>query len=76
MFSFPHCTTRLGSLRAHPPIVFLRYTLHVFSHTVDLLAHHTFLVLFTSFFFALLCTDGHHIMITNYLCRYRWFYDL
>uniref|UniRef100_A0A8B9G6K2 Uncharacterized protein n=1 Tax=Amazona collaria TaxID=241587 RepID=A0A8B9G6K2_9PSIT len=32
----------LGSLRAHPPIVFLRYTLHVFSHTVDLLAHHTF----------------------------------
>uniref|UniRef100_A0A669PTB8 Uncharacterized protein n=1 Tax=Phasianus colchicus TaxID=9054 RepID=A0A669PTB8_PHACC len=54
MFSFPHCTTRLGSLRAHPPIVFLRYTLHVFSHTVDLLCHHTSLVLFSFFlFFAL-----------------------
>jgi len=31
----------------------------VFSHTVDLLAHHTFLVLFTFLFFCIaLCTSG------------------
>uniref|UniRef100_A0A8B9VFA2 Uncharacterized protein n=1 Tax=Anas zonorhyncha TaxID=75864 RepID=A0A8B9VFA2_9AVES len=50
---------KLGSLRAHPPIVFLRYTLHVFSHTVDLLSHHTSLVLFIFLFFCIaLCTNG------------------
>uniref|UniRef100_A0A4X2MAW2 Uncharacterized protein n=1 Tax=Vombatus ursinus TaxID=29139 RepID=A0A4X2MAW2_VOMUR len=35
LFSFPHCTTRLGFPRAHLPIVFLRYILHVFYYTVN-----------------------------------------
>uniref|UniRef100_A0A8C0AWR8 Uncharacterized protein n=1 Tax=Buteo japonicus TaxID=224669 RepID=A0A8C0AWR8_9AVES len=54
----PFLILELGSLRAHPPIVFLRYTLHVFSHTVDLLAHHTFFGFFSFFFFfALHCAQ-------------------
>uniref|UniRef100_A0A8B9NLH0 Uncharacterized protein n=1 Tax=Accipiter nisus TaxID=211598 RepID=A0A8B9NLH0_9AVES len=45
----PFLILELGSLRAHPPIVFLRYTLHVFSHTVDLLTHHTCFIFFFLF---------------------------
>lgn len=59
VFSFPHCKTRLGFPRAHLPIVYLRYTLHVFSYIVNMLALTIFLILFSfcrNFFCLALCT--------------------
>uniref|UniRef100_A0A452IAE2 Uncharacterized protein n=1 Tax=Gopherus agassizii TaxID=38772 RepID=A0A452IAE2_9SAUR len=49
----------LGSLRAHPPIVFLRYTLHAFYHAVNMLTHHPCLRGFFNFilFCLVLCTN-------------------
>lgn len=47
VFSFPHCKTRLGFPRVHLPIVYLRYTLHVFYYMVkNMLALTIFLILF------------------------------
>lgn len=60
VFSFPHCKTRLGFPRVHLPIVYLRYTLHVFSYMVnDMLALTIFLILFSfclNLFCLALCT--------------------
>lgn len=55
VFSFPYCKTRLGFPRVHLPIVYLRYTLHVFYYIVNnMLALTIFLTLF-SFCLNLFC---------------------